>query len=65
MVLELHSSNTLPRLAHLEAVVTAVEMVSQYRLVLDPTNQGVRPQHGFITKPEKEIWVNLTPLEKQ
>ena len=38
-------------------------MLSQYRLTLDPTNQRVRPQHGFITKPEKEILVTLTPVE--
>jgi len=52
------------RLANLEAVVTAVAMLSQYQLTLDPTNQRVRPQHGFITKPEKEIWVTLTPVEE-
>jgi hypothetical protein len=50
------------RFAQLEVAVTVVTLLQHHRLRLEPGAARVRPRHGFVTKPDREILVQTTRL---
>jgi len=47
------------RFATAELFVGAVEVLSKYKVVVADKENIVKPVHGFITKPDREVWVEL------
>ena len=47
------------RFANVEMVVTAVEILSRFKIIAMDKENLVKPVYGFITKPEKEVWIHL------
>ena len=39
--------------------VAAVELLTRYKVVVDDDENLVKPVYGFVTKPEREVWVRL------
>ena len=42
-------------------MVAAVEVLTKYKVVVDDMENIVKPLYGFVTKPEREVWVKLEP----
>ena len=40
-------------------VVTAVEILSRFKIIATDKENLVKPVYGFITKPEKEVLIDL------
>jgi len=47
------------RFATAELFVGAVEVLSKYKVVVTDKENIVKPVHGFITKPDREVWVEM------
>lgn len=47
------------RFANLEMVVAAVEILNRFKIEVCEGEPKVRPQYGFVTKPDKQVWVKL------
>lgn len=47
------------RFANMEMAVAAVEILRRYRLEIHEDEPEVKPQYGFVTKPEKPVWIKL------
>jgi len=53
------------RFSNLEVCVTAVEILSKYRLEVDRTLERVKVVFGFIAKPDRDIMVTLRDIKLQ
>ena len=51
------------RFANVEVVVAAVEILSRYKIVVTDKEDTVQPVYGFITKPEKEVWICIEQVD--
>jgi hypothetical protein len=51
------------RFATVEILVAAVEVLSHYKVDVVDKENIVKPLYGFVTKPEREVWINLQPLQ--
>ena len=47
------------RFATVEMFVAVVELLTRYKVVVDDDENLVKPVYGFVTKPEREVWVRL------
>ena len=46
----------------MEMAIVAVEALSKFRFELTESQEEVKPAYGFVTKPDKEIFVNVLRL---
>ena len=51
------------RFATAEILVAAVEVLSHYEVDVVDKENIVKPLYGFVTKPEREVWIHLQPLQ--
>ena len=42
--------------------MAAVEVLTRYRVVVEDKENIVKPLYGFVTKPEREVWVKLSKV---
>ena len=63
MFLFLNNLNFL-RFAEMEMAIVAVEALSRFwfRFELTDNHEEVKPAYGFVTKPNKEILVNVSRI---
>ena len=47
------------RFAELEMALVAVEVLSKFKMKVEDEDRDIRPAYGFITKPEREISIQL------
>ena len=40
-------------------IVAAVEVLVRFQVVVSDKGDVVKPVYGFVTKPDKECWVDL------
>ena len=50
------------RFADMEMAIVAVEALSRFRFELANNQEEVKPAYGFVTKPDKEIFVNVSRM---
>ena len=50
------------RFADMEMAIVAVEALSKFRFQLTSNREEVKPAYGFVTKPDKEIFVNISRM---
>ena len=50
------------RFADMEMAIVAVESLSSHRIELADNQEEVKPVYGFVTKPDKEIYVNVSRM---
>ena len=50
------------RFADMEMAIVAVEALSMFRFELVENQEEVKPVYGFISKPDKEIFVNISSI---
>ena len=43
----------------MEMIVAAVEVLARFQVVVSDKEDVVKPVYGFVTKPDKECWVDL------
>ncbi len=46
----------------MEMAIVAVEALSRFRFELTENQEKVKPAYGFVTKPDKEIFVNISKI---
>ena len=47
------------RFADVEMAIAAILILSKFKISVDKTEGTVGPVYGFVTKPEREIWVTV------
>ena len=52
----------LTRFADMEMAIVAVEIFSRFSLQPTEDEEEVTPVYGFVTKPNKEIFVNVNTI---
>ena len=50
------------RFADMEMAIVAVEALSSFIFELTDYQEEVKPAYGFVTKPDKEIFVNVSRI---
>ena len=48
----------------MEMAIVAVEALSRFRFELVENQEEVKPVYGFISKPDKEIFVNISKTSR-
>ena len=43
--------------------MAAVEVLTRFRVVVEDKENIVKPLYGFVTKPEREVWVKLQSIK--
>ena len=46
----------------MEMAIVAMEALSRFRFQLTKNQEEVKPAYGFVTKPDKEIFVNISRM---
>ena len=46
----------------MEMAIVAVEVLSSHRIELTNSQEEVKPVYGVVTKPNKEIFVNVSRM---
>ena len=50
------------RFADVEMTLVALEILSKFKIEIDPKDRDVKPTYGFVTKPSKEISIKLRAI---
>ena len=46
----------------MEMAIVAVEALSRFKFQLTANQEEVKPAYGFVTKPDKEIFVTISRM---